>query len=143
MGYALFTARKLCLNARVNNLNAQLMTISNERDSLTRQISAKQNAANLRTAQAKADAASVYADAITNGGDKDAAKTTYEQTIADNEVEATMSNFDIAALQSKDDALDNQQKSIQTRLTAAQKELEAVEKAEESAIGNATPKYAG
>lgn len=143
MGYALFTARKLCLNARVNNLNAQLMTISNERDSLTRQISAKQNAANLRTAQAKADAASVYADAIKSGGDKDDAKTTYEKTIADNEVEATMSNFDIAALQAKDDALDNQQKSIQTRLTAAQKELEAVEKAEESAIGNATPKYAG
>lgn len=145
MGYALFTARKLSLTARVNNLNAQLAVISNQRDSLTNQISAKQTAANLRTAQAKADAANKYAS-IMNGNDekaKENAEADYNKTIADNEVANSMSNLEIQALESKDNALDNSQKSIQTRLTAAQKELEAVEKAEESAIGHATPKYAG
>lgn len=145
MGYALFTARKLCLTARVNNLNSQLATISNQRDALTNQITAKQTAANMRTAQAKADAAKKYAS-IMQGNDekaKENAEADYNKTVADNEVANTMSNLEIQALESKDNALDNTQKSIQTRLTAAQKELEAVEKAEESAIGHATPKYAG
>lgn len=135
MGYALFTARKLSLTARVNNLNAQLMSISNQRDALTNQITQKQNVANLRTAKANSEAAKAYAD----GGDE----ATYNKTVADNEVANTISDMEIQALQAKDNALDSTQKSIQTRLTAAQKELEAVEKAEESAIDHATPKYAG
>lgn len=145
MGYALFTARKLSLTARVNNLNAQLAVISNQRDALTNQITQKQSAADLRTAKAKSKAASEYAS-VMNGNDeaaKEKAEANYNKTVADNEVANTMTNFEIQALESKDKALDNTQKSIQTRLTAAQKELEAVEKAEESAIGNATPKYAG
>lgn len=148
MGYALFTARKLSLTARVNNLNAQLMTISNQRDALTQQITQKQNAANLRNAQANANAASVYAEALKAGKgqedfDSSEAEATYNQTVADNNIDNTIDNIEIQALQSRDNILDTTQKSIQTRLTAAQKELEAVEKAEESAIGNATPKYAG
>lgn len=144
MGYALFTARKLSLNARVNNLNAQLMTISNQRDSLTRQIAAKQNAANLRTAQAKADAANVFSQALESDSSTEArtkAENDYNKTIADNEVLNSISNFEIAALEAQDNVLDNSQQSIQTRLTAAQKELESVEKAEESGIKNASPKY--
>lgn len=145
MGYALFTARKLCLTARVNNLNAQLMTISNQRDALTNQITQKQTAANIRTANANSKAAANYAS-IMQGDDekaKETAEADYNKTVSDNEVANTMTNLEIQALQAKDNALDTTQKSIQTRLTAAQKELEAVEKAEESAIGNATPKYAG
>lgn len=145
MGYALFTARKLSLTARVNNLNAQLMSISNQRDALTNQITQKQNAANIRTAQANATAATKYAS-IMQGDDEDAkknAESDYNKSVADNEVANTISDLEIQALQAKDNALDTTQQSIQTRLTAAQKELEAVEKAEESAIDHATPKYAG
>lgn len=41
-----------------------------------------------------------------------------------------------------DDDIECQKKQLETQLKVAEKELEAVEKAEESAIGRATPKYA-
>ena len=41
-----------------------------------------------------------------------------------------------------DDDIECQKKQLETQLQVATKELEAVEKAEESAIGRATPKYA-
>ena len=73
MGYALFFARKLSLTARVNGLNAQLMSISQQQMDLTNKISAKQNAANLRTAVANKNAASIYTSALKSGGDTQAA----------------------------------------------------------------------
>ena len=55
MGYALFTARKLALQSRVNNLNAQLMAISNQQNALTDQITNKQMMSDLRSANAAAN----------------------------------------------------------------------------------------
>lgn len=46
-------------------------------------------------------------------------------------------------LEVEDQKLESKQKKIETKLTAAQKQLEAVEQAEGNAINSATPKYAG
>ena len=63
------------------------------------------------------------------------------KTLSKNELRSTLSNVQIQGLQSQVDILDTARQSIQTQLNAAQNELSEVEKAEESAIKNATPKY--
>ena len=52
-----------------------------------------------------------------------------------------MSNIEITNLQSKVNALDTTREALETQLNAASNELQQVEKAEESAIKNATPQY--
>lgn len=134
MGYALFTARKLSLQARVNQLNAQLMVVSNQQDSLTQQITNKQMKTNLETAEVNANLYAKYAK-------KEIDESSLNEQLSARELEATMSNLEIQKLQSKVDALDTARESYETLLTAAQQELSSVEKAEESGIKGATPKY--
>lgn len=137
MGYALFTARKLSLQTRVNQLNAQLMAISNQQDALTQKISNKQMETNLTIAKSNNQAYSLFAQA--SGSTE--ASTKLNKTLSDNELASTLSNVQIQGLQSQVNVLDTARQSIETQLTAAQNELSNVEKAEESAIKSATPKY--
>lgn len=137
MGYALFTARKLALQSRVNNLNAQLMAISNQQNALTDQITNKQMMSDLRSANAAANAYSIFQ----SSGQSDKDTATLQSTLAQNEKTKTMSNIEITNLQSKVNALDTTREALETQLNAASNELQQVEKAEESAIKNATPQY--
>ena len=137
MGYALFTARKLALQSRVNNLNAQLMAISNQQNALTDQITNKQMMSDLRSANATANAYSIFQ----GSGQSDKDTATLQSTLAQNEKTKTMSNIEITNLQSKVNALDTTREALETQLNAASNELQQVEKAEESAIKNATPQY--
>lgn len=137
MGYALFTARKLALQSRVNNLNAQLMAISNQQNALTDQITNKQMMSDLRSANAAANAYSIFQ----SSGQSDKDTATLQSTLAQNEKAKTMSNIEITNLQSKVNALDTTREALETQLNSASNELQQVEKAEESAIKNATPKY--
>ena len=138
MGYALFTARKLALNSRVNTINAKLMSISNERYALTQKINGQQMAQSMRTSAATLQAIKAYKESDAQGDFNQIMK----EAEAQNEYD-TASNTELFKLQQKDSLLDTQQKTLETQLKAAQQELEAVEKAEESAIKNATPKYVG
>lgn len=144
MGYALFTARKMSLQAKVNDYNAKLMQISNQEDRLTNQTSAAQQQTNLVNgiangigtvgtiaglifggvagAQAGGTIGSFLGKGISNGAS--AKQEAQQQRIAQQQK-----------------MLDTEKQRINTLLTKAQKELESVEKAEESAIGSATPKY--
>ena len=137
MGYALFTARKLSLQTRVNQLNAQLMAISNQQDALTQKITNKQMETNLQIANSNTKAYSIFASSSQSTADS----TKLNKTLSDNELASTLSNVEIQGLQAKVDVLDTTRQSLQTQLTAAQNELSQVEKTEESAIKNATPKY--
>ena len=143
MGYALFFARKLSLTARVNGLNAQLMSISQQQMDLTNKISAKQNAANLRTAVANNNAASIYTKDLKSGGDTKAAEANYNEAVSSNDLQNAIDNVEINNLNQQQTALDTQRKTLETQLNAAQNELSQVEKAEESAIKNSTAKYVG
>lgn len=146
MGYALFTARKLALTSRVNQLNAQLMSISQQQMNLANQISAKQQANNLRTSTANANALSVFQNAVSGNYDEatfNQAQLAYNSTVAQNTVASTMSDAEIQLLNDQDNALDMQRETLETQLNAASQELESVKKAEEQAIKNATPSYVG
>ena len=141
MGYALFFARKLSLTARVNQMNAQLMMVSNEQMRLTDQIASKQQAANMANNNKKLSAISDYKSALDKGTDEAKAKAAYEEAMAKSDNDKTTSDLDIMGLQMKVDSLDLRRKYLETQLNVAQQELESVEKAEENAIKASTPKY--
>lgn len=143
MGYALFTARKLSLQSRVNSLNAQLMAISNQQNALTDQSTALQMASDLRSANAQSKAYSIFQDGIKAGGDETTLQAALQNTLASNTKATTLSNIDIQKLSAKEKALDTTRQSLETQLQAAQAELEQVKKTEQSAIKSATPQYVG
>ena len=143
MGYALFTARKMSLTARVNQMNAQLMSISQKQMDLANQISTKQNASNLRVADANKQAYSVFEQGLASGQDSKTLEATLNKTLADNSMLTAMTDAQINQLAEQQNILDMQRKNLETQLNAAQQELQSVEKAEESAIKSATPGYVG
>lgn len=153
MGYALFTARKLSLTSRVNQMNAQLMKISQQQMNLANEISKKEQANNLALSSKNNQALSVFQSAVSGldaSGDSNVynkafteAQNAYNSALSQNTVDSTMSDADIDALRDQDNMLDLQRESLETQLTAAQEELNAVKKAEGEAIKNATPTYVG
>jgi len=143
MGYALFTARKLALTARVNNLNSQLMQLQNQKTQLTNQIANNQNMANLQAATQQQQLASIFSTNIQSGMDYSQALVNYQNSMAQISLTSTQNNMSITALQSQDNVLDTQIGQLQTQLNATSQELESVKKAEESSIKNSTVKYVG
>lgn len=153
MGYALFTARKLSLTSRVNQMNAQLMKISQQQQNLTNEISKREQANNLATTSKNRQALSVFQEAVSGldaSGDSSVynqafteAQNTYNSALSQNTVDGMMSDAEIDSLRDQDTMLDLQRETLETQLTAAQQELESVKKAEESAIKSATPAYVG
>jgi hypothetical protein len=85
---------------------------------------------------------SLYQDlatATSNGADtSDIYQSIYTQQTKNS---FTSDDAEIQDLTNEENALDTLRESIETQLTAAQSELESVEKAEESAIKSATPSY--
>jgi len=143
MGYALFTARKLSLTTRVNQMNAQLMSLSQRQMDLANQIATKESANALRTNSANAQAYSVFAAAVESGGDTTQAQAALNKTLSDNSSKTAMDDAEIQQLEAKQTQIDLQRENLETQLNAAQQELEAVEKAEQSAIKSSTPGYVG
>lgn len=143
MGYALFTARKLSLTSKVNQMNAQLMSISQRQMDIANQIATKESANALRTSATNAQAYSVFEASINNGEDATKAQATLDKSLADNAAKTTLYDVEIQQLEARQTQIDLNKQNLETQLTAAQKELEAAEKAEESAIKNSTPSYVG
>ena len=143
MGYALFTARKLSLTSKVNQMNAQLMSISQRQMDIANQIATKESANALRTSATNAQAYSVFEASIKNGDDATQAQATLDKSLADNAAKTTLYDVEIQQLEARQTQIDLNKQNLETQLTAAQKELEAAEKAEESAIKNSTPSYVG
>ena len=138
MGYALFTARKMSLQAKVNQYNLQLMKLSNQETQLANQAAMRQKANNAidKGQNAGGLAAGLFGGAIGNlvGGVANFAIDTM-QTKADEVYQTEMA--------AKQQAIDTEKQRLTTLLNAASNELQQVEKAEEQAIKNSTPSYVG
>lgn len=141
MGYALFTARKMSLQAKVNQYNMKLMQLANQEEQLTNKSSLRQTVNNsVDKAQSTASLACNIGDLFTGGAAS---------------LVAGVANFAIDTVQSKSDEayeaeinaeqqkIDTEKQRLNTLLNAAQAELENVEKAEQSAIKSAAPSYVG
>ena len=70
-----------------------------------------------------------------------AADAVLQKALREAEAKQTQSNVEIQKLNQKQTLLDQERQRLQTQLNAYSNELSNVEKAEESAIKNSTPKF--
>ena len=145
MGYALFTARKLSVNTRLNSCNANLTSLTERENVLTQSIFAKQQASALQANRDNTAALKAYNEAMNQAGDdtkaQELAKNALDQRMLEIEKNTMMNDAEIFSLNQQQTLIDMEKKSLETQLKAFQNELDSVQKAEENAIKGSTPKF--
>ena len=167
MGYALFTCRKIYYVNMINNLNAQLDNIAQQKQSLLT-LSANiadgkvtvdelaSDPTNLNSYMSFIQGSDAFKQAEQGAGDVTGTIGGFmtNQNYSEQDMQAISQLLDeslgseYAKAQSKkltanENILDMQQKRLETKLSAAQKQLDSIEQAEAQAVDRATPKYAG
>nr|MCR5260956.1 hypothetical protein [Candidatus Gastranaerophilales bacterium] len=128
MGYALFTARKMSLQAKVNDYNAKLMQLSNEETRLANKTAARQQVMNaIDNGQ---NTGSFLAKLL--GGTSGSLISTGANFLIDG-MQSKSDDAYAAQMNAKQKQIDTEKQRLTTLLNAAQQELQQVEKAEESA----------
>ena len=152
MGYALFTARKMSLQAKVNQYNLQLMKISDKENQLTQKTAALQQRNNkIDAAQNKGSMFAKIGGTLVGAafGGIGGAMVGSElgggfgkvANAAVDKGQQAYTEYQQNELSRQQTELDTEKQRINTLLTKAQYELQQVEQSEESAIKSATPKY--
>ena len=145
MAYALFAQRKIVLTGQLNMVTLQQTQRSNEQMALaTNTLSLQQQLTSIQSAQSL-ELADLYQNLSTttdsNEREKINAQIKEKQSKFDAEIDTI--NRDIYKVSVKENAIETEVKRLDTKVTALQKQLEAVEEAEGSAIDRATPKFKG
>ena len=145
MGYALFAQRKLVLDSQLNSAQLQQTQRSNEQYSMANdKMGLQRQLSSLQVAQAT-ELASLYQELA--GATDDQQRQQIEGDIADMEADHKLQqeniNNQIYEVGIKENAIEMEVKSLDTEVTALQKQLEGVEQAEGQAINRATPKFGG
>ena len=136
MGYALFTARKMSLQAKVNNYNYKLMQLENEKTKLTNKIMDKQMRNNaIDSAQNMGSVAAT----LFGGGIGSGVSGIINKVI--DKKQDQVAQVEDAALVAKQQQIDTMKQKYETLLKQAETELQKVEQAEDKAIERSTPKY--
>lgn len=170
MGYALFAAQKINYSNLIFNYQMQLNAISDERIKLTEFIAnisdgdisvddILSDPTNIDKYLEFNESSNSYAGAMVDGdGTEGHAGIDIEELAGEGASDTDKENIRTALIEKykkehakyyqkkyevEDQKLEAQQKKIETKLTAAQKQLEQIEQAEAKAIDSATPKYAG
>ena len=159
MGYALFTARKMSLQAKVNQYNLKLMQIANKENELTNKTAARQAVNNAidngqNTAKTAGSTLGTIAGGVVGGliggipgallGSTLGSSAGEVVDLVNSGVDAGQNKAELAyqtEIAAEQQKLDTEKQRINTLLTAAQKELTDVEKLEQTAIQNSSPKY--
>lgn len=158
MGYALFAQRKVVLTGNLNAVSLQQTQRSNEQYMLaTDSLSLQQQMTSLQASQANVLAAlykklSEVGSDVENPTDNDfnnfeneraSINAQIQEQEQKNQAELDTINRKIYLVSVKENALEMQIKRLDTQISSLQKQLEAVEDAEGSAIDRATPKFNG
>ena len=160
MGYALFAQRKLVLTGQINYVSLQQTQRSNEQYILaSNTLSLQQQLTSMQSSQALQ--LSRYYEELANVGseyedqeitdeieeemerDRESINAKIKEMETKFEAELDAINRKIYIVGIKEKAIEMQVKNLDTKLSALQKQLEAVEEAEGSAIDRATPKFNG
>ena len=136
MGFLMFMARKMSLQAKVNDYNARLMEISNKEEQLANRQAALQQMGNAATSMGSM--AGGIIGTIVGGPIGGALGGSLGQMIGG---QVGNNNANQSMLNAQQKHLDTEKQRLTTLLQKAQAELQQVEKAEESAIKSGTPKY--
>ena len=153
MGYALFTARKLMLQNRLNQMNYRAMVLSQQQQNLAVQSANIQQISGLRTSLTSIYTSQQMSDAYESLGEN-ASESQIDTKV--NQMQAMMEKYQakqdaltssdsarLASIQVIDNQIDLEMKKIETEIKTTTAEMESVEKAEDSAIKAAAPKYSG
>ena len=138
MGFAMFTARKMSLQSRVNDYNARLMELSNKENQIINRTAMMQQLGNVASSAGGLAGGLIGTflggpvGSVVGGG----IGNYLGQQIGNN-------GFAQAKLNADQKKLDTEKQRLTTLLQKAQAELQQVEKAEEQAIKSGTPKYVG
>ena len=169
MGYALFAQRKIQLTGNLNLVTLQQTQRSNEQYLLaTQTLSLQQQMTSIQSAQSLelAELYELLANSTEEGLDEDfdpdqdefsdfanelidddanreQINAAIQQKEAEFEAELDQMNRQIYLVSVKENAIEMEVKRLDTQVSALQKQLEAVEEAEGSAIDRATPKFKG
>ena len=145
MGYALFAQRKVQLTGQVNSVSLQQTQRSNEQYILaTNTLSLQQQMSSLHAAQSL-ELSELYAQLsqTTDTTRRANINDQINQKQAEFDAELDEINREIYLVSIKENTVEMEVKRLDTMVTTLQKQLEAVEEAEGSAIDRATPKFNG
>ncbi len=145
MGYALFAQRKLVLDGQLNSAQLQQTQRSNEQYALaTQTLNLNQQLTSMSASQA-GELAELYGLLAEANGttQRDRINAQIQQKQQEYEQEVDSINREIYQVSVKENAIEMEVKRLDTMVTTLQKQLEAVEEAEGSAIDRATPKFNG
>ena len=145
MGYALFAQRKLVLDGQLNSAQLQQTQRSNEQYALaTQTLNLNQQLTSMSASQA-GELAGLYEQLADADGttQRDRINAQIQQKQQEYEQEVDSINREIYQVSVKENAIEMEVKRLDTMVTTLQKQLEAVEEAEGSAIDRATPKFNG
>mgnify|MGYP003527371815 FL=1 len=145
MGYALFAQRKLVLDGQLNSAQLQQTQRSNEQYALaTQTLNLNQQMTSMSASQS-GELAQLY-EQLAEANDttqRDRINAQIQQKQQEYEQEVDSINREIYQVSVKENAIEMEVKRLDTMVTTLQKQLEAVEEAEGSAIDRATPKFNG
>ncbi len=145
MGYALFAQRKVQLTGNINSVSLQQTQRSNEQYILaTNTLSLQQQMSSIQAAQS-IELADLYEQLAStdNSTARERINAQIRQKQEEFNAELDDINREIYMVSVKENAIEMEVKRLDTQLSSLQKQLEAVEEAESSAIDRATPKFNG
>ena len=145
MGYALFAQRKLVLDSQLNTCEMQQMMKANSQMQLaTQELGLNQQQTSLKAAQAL-EISELYGQLAetTDSDQRQQINDTIKQMELQQQNELDDITRQIYTVSVQEQALEVEVKRLDTKVTALQKQLEAVEQAEGKAIDRATPKFSG
>lgn len=145
MAYALFAQRKVVLTGELNCVSLQQTQRSNEQYLLaTKTLSLQQKMTSLQAAQST-ELAALYEKlaGTTDTKERESLNDQIKTKQSKFDAELDTINRDIYQVSVKENAIEMEVKRLDTKVTALQKQLEAVEQAESQAIDRATPKFQG
>ena len=145
MSYALFAQRKVVLTGELNMVSLQQTQRSNEQYLLaTQTLSLQQQLSSMQAAQSL-ELSDLYRQLsqATDSNVRESINNVIREKQAGFDAELDGINRDIYVVSVKENSIEMEVKRLDTQVTALQKQLEAVEQAESSAIDRATPKFQG
>lgn len=145
MAYALFAQRKIVLTGQLNMVTLQQTQRSNEQMTLaTNTLSLQQQLTSIQSAQSL-ELADLYQNLSTTTDEtkREQINAQIKEKQSKFDAEIDVINRDIYKVSVKENAIETEVKRLDTKVTALQKQLEAVEEAEGNAIDRATPKFKG
>ena len=145
MGYALFAQRKLVLDSQLNSAQLQQTQRTNEQFSMANDnLGLQRQLSSLQVAQAT-ELASLYEELAdeTDSQRREQIQSDIRTMEANHKLQQENINNQIYEVGIKENAIEMEVKSLDTEVTALQKQLEGVEQAEGQAINRATPKFGG